>query len=396
MIAARVRGIAPSATLSLTNRVAELRSEGVDVIGLNVGEPDFGTPENICTAAVNAIWEGKTRYTPVAGIMELRKEICRKLKEDNNLSYTPEQICVGVGAKQPLSVALTALCDEGDEVILPAPCWVSYIEMVKLAGAVPVLVPSREEDNFSLDMEAIKKAVTSRTKVILINSPNNPTGAVYGEETLRELAQLACDRGLYVISDEIYEKLIFGNKKHVSIASLSPEIFARTVVINGFSKAYAMTGWRVGYVAGNKKLIQAMTAVQSHTTSNTCSVAQYAALEALKGPQDSLVRMREEFEKRREYMAQRLNAMEGVYCVVPEGTFYLMPNLSAFYGRSCGDKKIQDSFTMADFLLEEARIAVVPGGAFEAPENLRISFAASMDTLKEAMDRMEAALKKLK
>lgn len=395
MLTKRIQNIAPSMTLELTGRVAELRRQGVDVIAYNLGEPDFGTPENICNAAKAAIDAQKTKYTTVSGIAELREAICDKLLKDNHVKYSPNQICVGTGAKQPLVDAVLALCEEGDEVIVPTPCWVSYLEMVKLSGASPVLVKNREKDGFALNIEGIKKAITPKTKAIMINTPNNPTGAVYTEDALRELAALACEHDFYIISDEVYEKLIYEAKSHFCIASISDEVKDRCVIINGFSKAYSMTGWRIGYAAGNAKLIKGMTSLQGHTTSNTCSIAQYAALEALRGPQGSLEIMRKEFDKRRKFLVDRLNKMEGITCVNADGAFYLMPNVTAFFGRSYNGKTIRDSFDMADYLLEEARIAVVPGGAFEAPENLRISYSNSMECLVEGMNRMEAALKKL-
>lgn len=396
MLTKRIQNISPSMTLELTGKVADLKRQGIDVIAYNLGEPDFGTPENICNAAKAAIDAQKTKYTAVPGIAELREAICEKLQKDNHVTYAPNQICVGTGAKQPLVDAVLALCEEGDEVIVPTPCWVSYLEMVKLSGADPVLVRNREEDGFALNIEGIKKAITPKTKAIMINTPNNPTGAVYTEKDLRALAALACEHDFYIISDEVYEKLIYESKAHFCVASVSDEVKERCVIINGFSKAYSMTGWRIGYAAGNAALIKGMSSLQGHTTSNTCSIAQYAALEALRGPQESLEIMRKEFDKRRRFLVNRLNQMEGITCVNADGAFYLMPNVTAFYGRSYNGKVIADSFSLADFLLEEARIAVVPGGAFEAPDNLRISYSNSMESLITGMDRMEEALKKLK
>lgn len=395
MLTKRIQNITPAATFALTAKVAELRSQGIDVIAFNLGEPDFGTPKNICDAAKAAIDAQKTKYTVVSGIMDLRKAICAKFERDNGITYAPNEICVGTGAKQPLVNAVLALCEEGDEVIVPTPCWVSYLEMVKLAGATPVIVRNREEDGFALNMEEIKKAITPKTKAIMINTPNNPTGAVYTKEQLTELAELACKHDFYIISDEVYEKLVYEGKKHFCIASISDEVKNRTVVINGVSKTYSMTGWRVGYAAGNAALIKGMGSLQGHTTSNTCSIAQYAALEAIGGPQDSVEMMRIEFDKRRKYLVERLNSMDGITCNNADGAFYLMPNVTAFYDKEWNGQKIKDSFGMADYLLAEARIALVPGGAFEAPDNLRISYSNSMENLIEGMNRMEAALKKL-
>ena len=392
MLSARALAIAPSATLEITNKVLRLRRSGVDILSMNAGEPDFGSPENICRAAVEAISLQRTKYTSVSGIPELRDAICEKLEQDDHVSYTPEEISVGTGAKQPLCNAVLALCGEGDEVLLPTPCWVSYIEMVKLAGATPVLVPNREEDGFALNVDAIAAAITPRTRAILLNTPNNPTGAVYTRRALEQMAELACRHDFFIISDEVYEKLVYGGAEHVCPASVSEDARRRTVVINGFSKAYAMTGWRVGYAAGDREVIRAINAIQGHATSNTCSVAQYAALEALRGPQDSIEAMRREFDRRRLYLLERLARMPGVSCADVQGAFYLLPNISGFFGRQWKGKTLQDSFDLADFLLEEARIAVVPGDAFQSPGHLRIAYSNSMEQLQAGMDRMETAL----
>jgi len=396
-ITQRIRNITPSATLSLVDKVSEMRAQGIDVISFSVGEPDFKTPENVSEAGCAAIRTGKTHYTPVPGIPELRRAISEKLKNDNGLDYPPQAISVGTGAKQPLFNTILALCEEGDEIILPTPCWVSYIEMVKLSGAKPVLVPTKEEEGFQLDLAAIEAAVTPKTVAILINTPNNPTGAVYTEEGLRGLAKIALAHDLTVIADEIYEKLIYNGKRHFSIGSISPEMLAHTVTINGFSKAYAMTGWRLGYAAGPLPLIKGVNALMGHATSNASSIAQYAALEGLCGPQESIEAMRAEFDRRRSFLVKRLNGMEGISCVDADGAFYLMPNVSSFYGKTAPDgKTIRDSFDIADYLLAEAHIAVVPGAAFEAPDNLRVSYSNSYEAIEEGMRRMEAALKKLK
>jgi len=392
----RILNINPSATLELSNRVSELRAQGVDIISYNVGEPDFFTPENIREAGKRAIDEGKTTYTPVAGIPELRRMISEKLQNDNNITYSPQEICLGVGAKQPLLNAVLAVCDDGTEVIIPTPCWVSYIEMVKLAGATPVLVPCKEEDGFELDMAAIEAAVTERTSAVLINTPNNPTGAVYSEGTLRKLASLAVERDFVVIADEIYEKLIYNGKKHFSIASISPEVREHVVTINGFSKAYAMTGWRIGYSAAPLPITKGISAIMSHATSNICTISQYAGVEALTGPQESIENMRKEFDRRRVFLYERLNSIEGITCAQANGAFYLLPNVTSFFGKKTPDGRVlNDSFDVANFLLDDAHIAVVPGAAFEAPDNLRISYSNSLEALTIGMDRMEASLKKL-
>lgn len=395
MLTERVKNISPSMTLALTDKIADLRRQGVDIITLSLGEPDFGTPDNICEAAIKAIKEQKTKYTATAGIADLREAICEKLKNENGVTYAPSEICVGTGAKQPLVDAVLAICEEGDEVIVPTPCWVSYLEMVKLAGAKAVIVKNLEEDGFALNIEGIKKAITPKTKAIMINTPNNPTGAVYTKEALTALAELAIEHDFYIISDEVYEKLTYEGLTHFCVASISKEVRDRCAIINGFSKAYSMTGWRIGYAAGCIDLIKKMVALQGHTTSNTCSIAQYAAVEALKGPQESLEIMRQEFDRRRKFLLERLNSIKGITCVNARGAFYLMPNITSFYGKSYNGKTIQSSFDVADYLLEEAKVAVMPGGAFEAPDNLRISYSNSMENLIESMNRIEAALDKL-
>lgn len=396
MISERVRNITPSATLGLTTRVNQLKQEGITVIALNVGEPDFGTPENICAAGIKAIENQKTKYTTVSGINELREAICAKLKRDNGLNYEPSQITVGTGAKQTLINCILTLIDPGDEVIIPKPCWVSYIEMVKLAGGVPVFVACKEDEEFALDIEAVKAAITPKTKAVLFNTPNNPTGAVYSEESLRQLAALAKEHDFYLIADEVYEKLIYDGYKHFSVASVSEDAYNRTVIINGISKAYSMTGWRIGFAAGPKDVIKGMNSLQGHATSNASSISQYAAVEAFNGPQESIELMRQEFYKRLQYVLGRLRAMPGVTCAGSHGAFYLMPNVKSFYGKSYNGKVIKDSFDLSDYLLDEARIALVPGAAFEAPDNLRISYSNSMENLTKALDQMEAALAKLK
>ena len=395
MLTERVKNIKPSLTLELTEKISNLREQGIDIISMNVGEPDFGTPAHICKRAKMAIDEQKTKYTAAAGIKELREAICNKLKEDNHAVYTPEEICVGTGAKQPLLNAILTLCEEGDEVIIPAPCWFSYIEMVRLAGAVPIIVRNLECEGFALNLKEIEKTITSKTKAILINTPNNPTGAVYTKEVLTKLAALACEHDIYIISDEVYEKLVYGQQKHFCIASISEEVKKRTVVINGFSKAYAMTGWRVGYAAASKEIIKGISGIQGHSTSNACSISQIAAIEALNGPQDCVETMRQAFDQRRIYLETRLNQMPNITCSKAQGAFYLMPNVSQYYGKRWKDTVIADSFDMAAYLLENAHIAVAPGGAFEAPENLRIAYSNSLEHLKEGMERMEAALKEL-
>ena len=394
MVSKRIAQMTPSATNMLTGRVSDMKNAGIDVISFNVGEPDFPTPRPVVDSCCGALNAGRTKYEAVGGIQALRESICKKLKEDNGLHYEPGQICVSTGAKQALYQAVLTLCDVGDEVIVPKPCWVSYVEMIKLADGVPVLVETN--DDFSLNVAKMEEAITEKTKAILINSPNNPTGAVYGRETLEALGDLALRHDLYIISDEVYEKLIYGGLEHISIASLSPELLARTVVINGFSKAYAMTGWRIGYSASAAPLAKAMTGLQSHITSNSTSFVQYAAVDALRECGQSVTDMRAVFEERRDHMLRRLNAIEGISCLRPDGAFYLMPKVGYYIGKRAGDKTIESSADLCEYLLEEAHVAVVPGEAFYLPETIRFSYSTSLEQIEKGMDRIERALKQLK
>jgi len=394
MISERIKRMTPSATIELEGTVEELRAAGVKVIGLNVGEPDFNTPDHIVKACEKAIEEGKTRYTSVAGIKQLREAICKKLKCDNNVSYSPSQIVVSTGAKQALDNAVMVICNPGDEVIIPIPCWVSYVELVKLAEGVPVLVDTNPE-NFQLNLDTIERAITPKTRAVVINTPNNPTGAVYTEESLLALGNLAVKHDFYVISDEVYEKLVYNNKKNVCFASLSEEIQKHTILINGLSKAYAMTGWRIGYSASPLDIARGISSLQGHTTSNSTTFVQWAGLEALSGPSDTIEVMRTKFDERRRYLVERLNAMPHVTCPNADGAFYLMPNICYYYGKRFGNRVISNSVDFCSYLLEEARIAVVPGSAFEAPNSVRIAYSNSLENIKEGMDNMEKVLAKL-
>lgn len=393
MISDRIRQMTPSQTLELNSKIAKLRKEGKRIIALNSGEPDFNTPQPIIEAACRAMQEGKTKYTQTPGIPELREAIARKLFTENKIDYSIDEILVSTGAKYALTNAFMVLCNPGDEVIIPTPCWVSYVEMVKLAGAIPVLVPVREDNH--LDLDTIEKAISSKTKVILINSPNNPTGAVYSRDSLMAVAELALRHDLYIVTDEVYEKLIYGTTPHVSVASFSPEVRERTVTINAFSKAYAMTGWRLGYAAGPKKIIKGISAIQGHTTSNATSFVQWAAITALESCDAYVEEMRQAFEERRDYLYGRVSSLPGIRCPYPDGAFYLFPDVSGLFGRRRGDRVIQDAPALADYLLDEAGVALVPGNAFEAPHAIRFTYSNSMDNLIEAMDRIEAAAGKL-
>ena len=395
MLTKRITQMTPSATIELEGIVADMHAAGVPVIALNAGEPDFPTPENIVRACTAAMEAGHTRYININGIIELREAICAKLLTDNHVSYTPNEIVVSTGAKQALFNAVEALIQDGDEVLIPTPCWVSYIEIVKLACGVPVLVPTL--DSFHLDIDAIRGAITEKTKAIIINTPCNPTGAVYGEAELRALAELAVERNLFIISDEVYEKLVYDGQKHVCIASFSDAVRERCVIVNGFSKTYCMTGWRIGYCAAPAKIARGICSLQGHTTSNSTTFVQWAALEALTGPQDRVAFMRGEFDKRRKYLLERLSRIDGVRCANAEGAFYLLPDVSAYYGRVTPEgRTIADGSALCAYLLEQAHLAILPGSAFEAPKCVRIAYSNSLENIKLGMDAMEAALQALR
>jgi aspartate aminotransferase len=396
MFAKRVQNMTPSATIEITSKIAELKKQGVEILSFNIGEPDFDTPENIRDKGKEALDLGHTRYTPAGGTIDLREEIAKKLLKENNLEYTYQEIIVSSGAKQALMNALLTLCEEGDEVIIPSPYWVSYIEMVKLTGAKPVLVDMEESDNFNLNIEKIKESITDKTKCIMINTPNNPTGAIYTETQLREIGNLCVENDIFILSDEIYEKLIYDGEKHVSIGTLSKEIKDKTILINGVSKSFAMTGWRIGYAAGPKDIIKAMTNLQGHMTTGPNAPAQHASLEAFRNSNNSVEKMVVEFDRRRKYLVDRLNNIQGITCNLPKGAFYAMPNVSSFYGKSWENYKIKNSMDLTNFLLEEAKVAVAPGEAFGINDNIRIAYSNSMENIVKGMDALEEALKKLK
>ncbi|WP_050607219.1 pyridoxal phosphate-dependent aminotransferase [Clostridium niameyense] len=387
--------IEPSLTLEITAKAKKMKSEGIDVIGFGAGEPDFNTPENIQIAAMEAIKKGYTKYTPASGIIELKEAIVEKLKKDNNMVYNTNEIIISNGAKQCLSNLFQAILNEGDEIIIASPYWVSYPELIKLYGGKPVFVKTKEENNFKYNIEDLKKVITNKTKGIIINSPNNPTGTVYSRGELKDLADFARENDLIIISDEIYEKLIYGDEKHVSIASISKDAYERTIIINGMSKAYAMTGWRIGYAAGPKEIIKVMSNIQSHTTSNPNSIAQYASLEALKGDTEALNKMVLEFKKRRDYMVDKINSIEGLSCIEPKGAFYVMVNINKVLNKSINNRVIKDSLNFSKILLEEEKVAVVPGIAFGVDSFIRLSYATSMENIEKGLHRIEVFLGKL-
>ncbi len=382
------QSIPPSKTLEITERVNEKKSQGANVLSFGAGQPDFDTPENIKKAAVKALDEGFTKYTAVTGIPPLRKAIAEVFQKQLNLNYDPGQIIVGNGAKQVLATAVMALCNPDDQVIVLSPYWVSYPEMVKMAGATPCIVPLAE-GSFQLNMDAIKRAVSPKTRAIIINTPSNPTGSVFSKDSLEELAELAVDNNIFVISDEVYDFLLYDGEKHVSIATLGQEIKEKTLVVNAVSKKYAMTGWRIGFGAGPLELIKAMGRLQGHYTSNPNSIAQKATIEALTGDQSSVDQMVRAFTQRRDYLYERLSQMKGISLYKPQGAFYAMPSIKEILGRSYEGKKIGDDFDFCTELLEAKEVALVPGGAFGASGYVRISFATSMEEIQEGMDRME-------
>lgn len=387
--------INPSITLEITAKAKELKESGVDVVSFGAGEPDFNTPENIIEAAIKAMKDGKTKYTPTSGILDLRKSICNKFKKDNELNYDTDQIVVSTGAKQSLANTFLAILNEGDEVIIPTPYWVSYPELVKLAGGVPVFINTNKENDYKYSVKELRNLITSKTKAILVNSPNNPTGSIYTKEELTEIAELAKEYDLIIISDEIYEKLIYDNEKHISIASISRDSYERTIVINGLSKAYAMTGWRIGYSASSKEIAKLMSSVQSHVTSNINSISQYAAIEALNGPQDSIKIMIKEFEKRRNYMIDRINKIHGLSIIRPKGAFYIMVCIENYFGKEINGEIINSSLDFSKSLLNEENVAVIPGIAFGLDNYIRLSYATSMEIIEEGLNRLEKYLRKL-
>ena len=395
-LANRVLNVQPSPTLAVDTKANAMRAQGIDVINFGVGQPDFDTPKHVCEAGIAAINSGQTRYTPVDGIPELKKAIVEKFKKDNGLEYSTDQVTVNVGGKHSCYLLCQALLEEGDEVIIPAPYWVSYPAMVALAEATSVIVPTREENGFKLTLAELKCAITPQTRALILNSPSNPTGSAYTKEELLPLAELAASKGIIIFSDEMYESILFDNMRFISTASLSPEIYRHTVTLNGVSKAYAMTGWRIGYMAGPQEIIKACNKIQSQSTSNPTSLAQWAALAALTGPQDEVVSNCREFEKRRDYIIKRLLEIPGVTCFKPQGAFYAFPNFSAYYGKKFGDMVISDSLDLTSYLLEQAHVAVVPGVAFGEDTCLRFSFATSLELIGAGLDRVQKAVAGLK
>jgi aspartate aminotransferase len=379
-ISARAAQLSPSLTLSIDSKAKAMKAEGIDVCGFGAGEPDFDTPEHIKQAAIAALEAGFTKYTPSAGLPELRQAIAEKLEADNQISYRASQIVVSSGAKHSCYNAILATCQPGDEVLIPSPYWVSYPDMVRLAGAEPVIVQTSERNGWKMRASDFENAMTPRTKMVILNSPGNPTGSVYTREELEGIVEVAAEEDIYILSDEIYEKLVYDDLKHVSIASLSPEAYGLTITVNGFSKAYAMTGWRLGYMAAPEAVAKAVDNIQSHSTSNPCSFAQKGAVAALKGDQQPLADMRDEFSMRRDYMFDRITKIPNISAVKPQGAFYILVNISQL-GLS--------SQNFADRLLSKANVAVVPGAAFGDDRTIRLSYATSIDIIKKGLDRFQ-------
>lgn len=388
--------VSPSATLAVNALAKKMRAEGKDVVGFGTGEPDFETPDRISYAGIRAICDGQTKYTPVAGIVPLRKAVCKRLKEDYDLDYDETQVVVASGAKHSVYLALAVLVDPGDEVILPAPYWVSYYEMIRLVGGVPVVVTAGEDQNFKITAEQLEAAITEKTKAVMINNPSNPTGAIYTKEELQALADVCVRHDLFIIADEIYDKLIYDGASFTSIPTLGEDVKAHTILINGVSKTYSMTGWRVGYAVAEKPVASAMSSYASHSTGAPATMAQYAAQEALEGPQDEVEAMRKVFEERRNYLVSRMNAMDGVSCLTPNGAFYVMMNLEQLFGKTIDGEVIATADDFARLFLEKSMVAVVSCTAFGAPSFVRWSYATSMENIQKGMDRLEQFLAKVK
>ncbi len=395
-ISKRSSELAESVTLAITAKAKEMRAKGFDIISFGAGEPDFDTPQEIKNAAEEAIRKGHTKYTPVGGIPELKSAVIEKFKRDNNLDYSTSEILISSGGKHSFYNLAQALIDPGDEVIIPAPYWVSYPPIIELAGGVAVIVSAKEENGFKMTPDDFKEAITNKTKAVIINSPSNPTGAVYSKSELLPIVEIALKNNILLITDDIYEQLCYGDNSFTCLASLSKEARDNTVVLNGISKTYSMTGWRIGYAAGPENIIKAMTRIQSQSTSNPTSISQWAAVEAIKGSQEKVVEMRSVFKKRRDLMVNGLNNIEGVSITAPDGAFYAFANVSEHYGKKSNDKEIKGSLDLTSYLLENAEVAVVPGIAFGSDPHIRLSFACSEEDIKNGLSRIAKALGELK
>ncbi len=388
-LSVRALAVHESSTLAVDSLAKKLKADGFPVVSFGTGEPDFDTPDNIKAAAIKAINEGKTKYTPAAGLIPLRQAVCDRLLADIGVGYEPAEIVVASGAKHNIFVALMCLINPGDEVIVPAPYWVTYTEAVAMAGGVPVTVECSEASGFKMTPAQLEAAITPKTKLLILNNPSNPTGMFYGRKELEALAEVCVKHDLYILSDEIYYKLLYDNREFTSVAALGGDLRERTIVVNGVSKSYAMTGWRIGYTASNKKLAKLMANYLSHSTSAPSTISQYAAIEALTGDQSSIAKMHDEFERRRNYIVERMNTIEGVSCIKPEGAFYVMMNMEKLAGRTIAGKLINNGDDFAMAFLEKENVAVVPCSGFGAPMFVRWTYAASMENIKEGLDRLE-------
>lgn len=394
-ISRKIKNIKPSPTIAISSLAGEMKRKGINVINFSAGQPDFHTPENIKEAGIQAIKNNHTKYTPAPGIPEIREAICRKFKRDNDLEYTPDQVIVSAGGKQSVYLALQVLLEEGDEAIVISPYWVSYPPQVSLTGAKPVIINTTIENDFKTTAEEIEKYITDKTQILILNSPNNPTGSLFVKNELEEIADLCVRKNIFVVTDEIYEQLTYDNQKAVSIASLNDDIKKITLTINGASKSFSMTGWRLGYAAGPKEVVKGMTKLQSQLDTHAVSISQYATIEALDNGAESTRKMRESFDERRKYVVKRLNEIDGIKTNVPKGAFYIFPQVSAYYGKKHNGTLINDSVSFCKYMLEEMKIALVPGSAFGDDNCLRFSYAASMEDIKNGIDRLEEGLKKL-
>ena len=392
-ISKKIQTISASPTLEINAKFKSMKAEGIDVVGFGAGEPDFDTPQYIKDAAIKAINDGFTKYTPASGTLELKKAVCEKLRKENGLSYEPANIVISNGAKHSLVNTFMAILDPGDEVLLAAPYWVSYPEMVKIADGKTVTVNTTEEKGFKFTVDDLKAALTDKTRAIILNSPCNPTGMLYSAGELEKIARFAVDNNLYVVSDEIYEYLVYNGEEPVSIATFGEDIKEKTLIVNGVSKTYAMTGWRIGYTASSREIAKAMSNLQSHATSNPNSIAQVAAVAALRGPKTEAEKMRAEFKKRRDYMVERINSINGVSCIRPDGAFYIMMNIKSLLGKTIRGVRIENVDVLCNEILDKAKVALVPGTGFEAPGYVRWSYATSMENIKKGLDRFEEYIK---
>lgn len=391
----KASAVKPSSTLAITAKAKELREQGIDVVGFGAGEPDYNTPENINSAAITAINQGFTKYTPASGTLELKKAIAKKFMEFNNLSYEPSQIVISNGGKHSLTNVFEAILNPGDEVIIPAPYWLSYPEIVKLADGVPVYIRGEKETGYKVTAKQIEDACTDKTKALILNTPSNPTGMIYTKEELEKIAEVVVKKDIYVVADEMYEYLIYGNDEHISIGSLNDEIYKRTITCSGVSKSYAMTGWRIGYTGSSKEIAKLMGSVQSHQTSNPNSIAQKATLEAILGPQDTVDAMKEEFNKRREYTYARVNEMPHIFALEPKGAFYIFIDISKVLEKEYKGEKIETADKLASILIEDYKVAVIPCADFGFDDHIRLSYAISIEQIQKGLDRIEDFLKTL-